>query len=435
MTYKITRRQKAFIDAKSDEVLFGGAAGGGKSFGQLIDAMLFALRYAGSRQLILRRTFVELDRTLVFGALALYPKALYSYCLSRRVGTFTNGSTIEFGYCDSKADALRYQSAEYDVIRFDELTHFTEEIYTYLISRVRGANSFPKQVKSTTNPGGLGHEWVKKRFIDAGESEKEFATPTGTRIFLKAGIRDNYFLMKSDPHYLKRLENLCESDRRALLEGEWNIESGRYFSEWSERLHVTASFEIPTTWRRFFVMDYGLDMLAGFFIALDETNRAYVYKEIYESGLIISEVAKRILSEGEQTELNFAPPDLWNRRQESGISAAELFLQNGLELTKAPSDRVNGWLVMKEWLKPQEDEFGSLSSRIVFFPVCKNAIRTIGAILRDEKNPNDCAHEPHELTHAPDAIRYFLASWRARTGEKTEESEPDSLSKLLNYKL
>ncbi len=238
MTYKITRRQKAFIDAKSNEVLFGGAAGGGKSFGQLMDAMLFALRYAGSRQLILRRTLVELERTLVFGALALYPKSLYSYSFSRHIGTFANGSTVEFGYCDSRADALHYQSAEYDVIRFDELTHFTEEIYTYLISRVRGANGFPKQVKSTTNPGGVGHEWVKRRFIDAGESEKEIKTPTGTRIFLKANVRDNFFLMKHDPNYVKRLENLSEKDRLALLEGEWNIEEGRYFSEWSEKLHV-----------------------------------------------------------------------------------------------------------------------------------------------------------------------------------------------------
>lgn len=291
MRYRVTRRQKAFIDAKCDEVLFGGAAGGGKSFGQLIDAMLFALRYGGSRQLILRRTLGELDRTLVSGALALYPQRLYSYNVSHHIGRFINGSVIEFGYCDSRADALRYQSAEYDVIRFDELTHFSEEVYTYLISRVRGANDFPKQVKSTTNPGGIGHEWVKRRFVDIGESEREYETEAGTRIFLRAGVSDNFFLMKKDKDYIKRLKNLSESDRRALLEGEWNISEGRYFDEWSAERHVVKAFTVPREWRRFFTMDYGLDMLAGYFVALDGTGKAYVYKEIYESNLMIKNLS------------------------------------------------------------------------------------------------------------------------------------------------
>ena len=166
MNLSVTRKQKAFIDATPSEVLFGGAAGGGKSYGQVVDALLFAIKYPKSKQLILRRTFSELEKSLIRLSLSLYPKEIYSFNQSSHTGRFLNGSIIDFGYCAAEFDVYQYQSAEYDVIRFDELTHFTESQYIYLISRVRGANDFPKQIKSSTNPGGVGHGWVKARFVD-----------------------------------------------------------------------------------------------------------------------------------------------------------------------------------------------------------------------------------------------------------------------------
>ncbi|MBE6536714.1 MAG: hypothetical protein E7673_02050 [Ruminococcaceae bacterium] len=170
----VTKKQKLFIDAEESEVLFGGAAGGGKSYGQMVDALLFALRYAGSKQLILRRTFSELDKSLIRTSLALFPREIYTFNSSNHTGKFKNGSIIDFGYCATENDVYQYQSAEYDCIRFDELTHFTEAQYVYLISRVRGANGFPKQIKSSTNPGGVGHSWVKSRFIDPAPHGKSF---------------------------------------------------------------------------------------------------------------------------------------------------------------------------------------------------------------------------------------------------------------------
>lgn len=166
LSLELTSTQKQFMDADADEVLFGGAAGGGKSYGQLADALLFALRYPKSRQLILRRTFPELEHSIIFTSLQFYPKRAASYRAAAHTWEFLNGSRVEFGCCAAEKDVLRYQGAEYDVIRFDELTHFTEAQYTYLHSRVRGVNPFPKQVKSSTNPGGPGHAWVKERFID-----------------------------------------------------------------------------------------------------------------------------------------------------------------------------------------------------------------------------------------------------------------------------
>ena len=152
----VTPKQRAFMRATESEVLFGGAAGGGKSYGQAADALLFALCYPASKQLILRRTFAELDKSLIRTALAIYPRELFSFNSSTHTGRFTNGSIIDFGYCATENDVYQYQSAEYDVVRFDELTHFTEGQYLYLISRVRGANGYPKQIKSSTNPGGVG---------------------------------------------------------------------------------------------------------------------------------------------------------------------------------------------------------------------------------------------------------------------------------------
>lgn len=419
MQIEITPRQRDFIRAKSGEVLFGGAAGGGKSYGQLVDALIFALRYPQSKQLILRRTLPELDKSLVRCALSLYPQEIFTYKAAKHEGRFKNGSIIDFGYCDAENDVYKYQSAEYDVIRFDELTHFTESMYTYLISRVRGANGYPKQIKSSTNPGGVGHSWVKGRFIDTGKPNEEHLG----RIFIPSKVSDNSFLMKADPGYVKRLEKLSRKDREALLNGNWDIFDGQYFTEWERDLHVMEPFEIPSDWRRYFVMDYGLDMLAGYWIAVDGFGRAYVYREIYESGLIISEAAKKISSATtEKLYASIAPPDLWNRRQDTGKSAAEIFSENGVPLIAAKNERVQGWYNLKEWLSPRRDETGSRCAYLRIFSNCINLIRTLPAVTVDSINPNDVAKTPHELTHAPDAIRYFVAG-RPIPAEKVRDRD------------
>ena len=290
----VTKKQKSFIDAKEGEVLFGGAAGGGKSFGQVIDALIFALKYRGSKQLILRRTFAELDKSLIRTALAVYPRELFSLNSSTHTGKFKNGSCIDFGYCATENDVFQYQSAEYDCIRFDELTHFTEAQYIYLISRVRGANAFPKQIKSSTNPGGIGHGWVKKRFIEPHTAGESFFGEDGLeRIFIPSYLSDNAFLEKSDPKYRERLAALPEKERRALLFGDWDIFEGQYFSEFSKEKHVIEPFRVPGSWRKYRTIDYGLDRLACLWIAVSPEGQSFVYREYCESDLPIGESAAR----------------------------------------------------------------------------------------------------------------------------------------------
>ena len=414
----VTRKQKRFIDSTESEVLFGGAAGGGKSYGQMVDAMLFALRYPGSRQLVLRRTFPELEKSLIRTSLSLFPREIYSFNSSSHTGKFKNGSIIDFGYCATENDVYQYQSAEYDVIRFDELTHFTEAQYVYLISRVRGANSYPKQIKSSTNPGGVGHGWVKERFVDAAERGRPFLGKDGmSRIFIPALLDDNRFLCEGDPEYKKRLLALPERERKALLLGDWDIFEGQYFTEFSRERHVIEPFEIPIGWRRFRTIDYGLDRLACLWIAVSPEGRFFVYREYCESDLSISEAARAITErtpKNEDVYATLAPPDLWSRSQETGRSKASLFSEFGVSFTKTSNDREAGWLSLKELLRTEKP-------RLQIFSVCTEIIKCLPALQIDKIRTSDCATEPHDITHAPDALRGFAIFYAA---PKSEEREP-----------
>ena len=423
INWKITEKQEAFIHADAAEVMFGGAAGGGKSYVQVIDAFLFAMKYPGSKQLILRRTFGELEKSIIRTVLGLYPREIFKYNSSAHTGRFYNGAIIDFGYLAAENDVYQYQSAEYDVIRFDELTHFTEHQYIYLMSRVRGANGYPKQIKSSTNPGHVGHQWVKRRFVDpAPKGGKVFVGDDGlNRLFIPALLTDNHFLMRSDPAYRQRLLAMPEKERRALLEGDWNVFEGQYFEEFSTEKHVCDPFPIPREWRRYRAIDYGLDMLAGVFVAVSPKGRVYMYREAGGSNLPISDAARRILDASEKDESFFAtlaPPDLWNRSQETGRSKATIFYDSGLTLNKSNNDRETGWLALKELLKIRDDGEPMLK----IFSTCTEIIKCLPALQHDEKRPTDCATEPHEFTHFPDALRYFaIFWWRPEKVEKEEE--------------
>lgn len=419
MDIEITEKQEQFINSEAFETLFGGAAGGGKSYGQLVDALLYALKYPKSKQIIFRRTFPDLEKSLIRVSLESYPREAASYNSSKHIWTFKNGSIIDFGYIDSENDVYQYQSAEYDVIRFDELTHFTKYMYTYMISRCRGANPYPKHIKSSTNPGGVGHSWVKERFIDIGAPNQmhEITLENGkknTVIFIPSLVQDNMFLLDNDPDYINRLELLPEKEKQALLYGDWDIFDGQFFTEFDRKIHVITPFEIPKDWRIYRARDYGLDMCATLWIAMDYHMNIYTYKELYESDLIVSEAARKINAmTNEKIQIDYAPPDLWNRNKDTGKSTTDIFAENGQYLTKADNNRVTGWLAVHEWLKVFKDEQGQPNSKLKIFSNCVNLIRTLPALQHDEKNPNDVATEPHEFTHAPDALRYFCTMWQS----------------------
>ena len=402
--------------------------GGGKSFGQLLDAFLYALQYPGIKQLILRRTYPELEKSLIRTSLGFYPKEVCKYNDSKKMYTFENKSIIDFGYCDSEKDVFKYQSQEYDVIRFDEATHFTEYMYSYIKTRCRGVNNFPKQVKSTTNPGGIGHTFFKDRFIDFGTDE--FTDENGTRLFIPARLKDNKFLMESDPNYAKRLNSLPEKERKALLDGDWNIFEGMYFSEFRTDIHILEPFVIPEEWNKYATIDYGLDMFAVLWIAVDPQGNEFVYKELYQNNLIVSDAARKFMEYNGKDKLTaiFAPPDLWNRRNDTGRSAADIFKDVGVVLKRTNNDRILGWYAVKEHLRifdSKNEQTGEpiQVSKLRIFRNCRNLIRTLPQLQYDDKNPNDVSSEPHELTHINDALRGFCIERSRKTEVRNEKEE------------
>lgn len=416
-------KQRAFLQVRARFVAYGGARGGGKSWAVRVKAALLAVKYPGIRVLILRRTYPELRENHILPMIRLL-KGVAAYRDTDKAFTFPGGSRVRFGYCAGDMDVNQYQGQEYDVIFIDEATQFTEYQFSVLTACVRGTGDCPKRVYLTCNPGGVGHAWVKRLFVDRdfrpGENPDDY-------VMVRATVYDNKALMERDPGYVGMLRNLPEDLRRAWLYGDWDVYEGQFFREFNRETHVCAPFAVPPGWRKYVTMDYGLDMLAVLWVALDPGGRAFVYRELAVSDRIISDAAADVkrLSEGEEIYAYLAPPDLWSRRQETGKSAAEWFSEAGLWLDKTSNSRVDGWYAVKEWLKPSPE-----GPKLRIFESCKNLIRCLPLLQHDMKNPSDVAAEPHEITHLPDALRGFCVhrSAPAKGGEARRADIYDAFS-------
>jgi len=432
--YVPTERQRVFHSCPADVVLYGGAAGGGKSEALLWEAFIQCVETPGNKALLLRRTFPELNRSLIQRSLEKFPRSVCEWRASEKAWYFKNGSVLEFGYCERESDVHKYQSAEYGFIGFDELTHFTKYMWTYLVgSRLRSTvpGAWPR-ARAASNPGNIGHLWVKEMFVDKGLRDIVWEDETGVRYaFIPARVQDNPHLLKNDPDYIRRLQSLPEAERRALLEGDWNVFAGQYFPEWREDIHVVEPFEIPRWWKRFRSLDYGLDCTACYWWAVSPEGKLYVYRELYKPNLTLTEAAEIILNMTPKEEIisyTVASPDLWNRRQDRGISGAEIMAQAGLKgLVPADNRRVPGWRALREALKPYDDLNSEpdpvtgqprKTARLQIFRNCYELIRTLPALVHDENDPEDVADECED--HGPEAIRYGIMSRPPKTVSQRE---------------
>jgi phage terminase large subunit len=272
-----------------------------------------------------------------------------------------------------------------------------------------------KQVTITYNPW-INSHWTKSRYWDGKCPENVFRLTTTHKC--------NEYLDESDHKKIEDLQYTNPQRYKVVGLGEYGMPGGTYFEEFREDIHVIKPFPIPEHWNRYTTKDYGLDMLAQYWIAIDTYNNAYVYKELYESNLIVSEAAARIkkVNGTDKISIKYAPPDLENRQKDSGKSIFDLFRLEGEYLTKSDNRRVDGWLAVKEWLKVIETKdietgLPIKTSRLKIFDNCVNLIRTLPSVLKDEADPNDVATEPHELTHAPDALRGFCIMRQAPSAE------------------
>ena len=397
--------QREFFASRCKYTAYGGARGGGKTWASSRKAIGGALRWQGIKILMIRREYDDMRNSLIEPMLAILPQEIATYNGTLNIIYFVNGSTIKFGNMPGYGAAVagKYQGQEYDWIFMEEATQFTEQEFRGLGACLRGVNKIPKRFYLTCNPGGVGHHWVKRLFVSRefrnGENPDDYC-------FIKATVEDNKDLMESSPDYVQALDLLPEDIRNAHRYGDWDALAGTYFSEFRPELHTCKPFRIPDEWPRYRAFDYGLDMFACLWIAVDFSGRCYVYREYCESDLVVSDAARVMRActpPEERVSFTIAPPDMWNRQKDSGKNMAELFMQNGIGLLKASNSRIQGWLALKELMKLRKDGKPGL----IIFSDCKSLIEFLPALQHDTKNPSDCAKEPHEITHAPDALRYF----------------------------
>ena len=403
--------QMDFLAAGETDVLYGGAAGGGKSYAMLVDPLRFAHR-AAHRALILRRSMPEL-RELIDKSRELYPKA-FPGCKYREVEklwTFPSGAKVEFGFLERDADVYRYQGQAYSWIGFDEITHLpTEFSWNYLASRLRTTDSeITPYMRCTANPGGVGAGWVKKRYISPSVPNDSFIGDDGiTRKFIPARLNDNPYLAE-DGRYEQMLKSLPPTQRKQLLEGNWEVAEGAAFTEFDRDMHIIEPFDIPLHWERVKGLDYGYaSESACVWATIDPNdNTLIIYRELYRKNLLATELAEMLTN----MELNdpmsvrgVLDTACWSRTGTTGPTVAETLIQGGHKLRPADKNRIAGKIQIHEHLKVQP----SGRPRMQIFNTCPNLIRELQSIPLDKNNPEDV--NTHAADHAYDALRYLIMS-------------------------
>jgi len=425
--------QTEFLAAGEREVLYGGSAGGGKSYAMLADP----LRYMGHPSfsgLLLRHTTEEL-RELIFKSKEMYPQIWKGIKWSERKMQWEapSGARLWMSYLDRDDDVLRYQGLAFSWIGFDELTQWsTPYAWNYMRSRLRStAPDLPVYMRATTNPGGPGHQWVKKMFIDPAPYGKQFdATdiesgnvltyPKGhsregqalfKRRFIPARLSDNPYLAEQGD-YEAMLLSLPEHQRKQLLEGDWDIKEGAAFTEFDRNIHVVEPFSIPRNWVKFRACDYGYGSYSGvLWFAVSPDEQIIVYRELYCSKVLATDLADMILdAEADDGNIKYGVLDssLWHKRGDTGPSLAEQMIMKGCRWR--PSDRSKGSRVSGKneiHRRLQVDEFTE-EPRLVFFNTCTNMVSQLPSIPLDKKNPEDVDTRAED--HLYDALRYGIMS-------------------------
>ena len=421
--------QEEFLSAGERDVLYGGAAGGGKSFALLADPLRYC-HNANHRGLLLRRTLDELTE-LIDKSRQLYTKAFpgAKFRESKSTWHFPSGATIWFTYLDRDKDVTRFQGQAFNWIGIDEITQYpTPYVWDYLRSRLRSTDPELQEnlyMRCTANPGGVGGWWVKKMYIEGTpenkafpafdiDTRKTFVWPSGHekagqplffRKFVPARLTDNPHLM-ADGQYEAMLRSLPDVERKRLLEGDWDVAEGAAFPEFSRTKHVVEPFDLPTNWPRIRAADYGYSapscVLWG---AIDWDNNIWVYRELYAKHLTAEQLADRIL-EAEQIDplphYTVLDSSCWNKTG-FGPSIAEVMMRQGVRWTPSDRNRIQGKMEIHRRLA---DDPYTKEPRVRFFSTCQNIVKQVAGIPLSKTNSEDVDTKAED--HAYDALRYMM---------------------------
>lgn len=416
-------KQTLFLKDKHRHIAYGGARGGGKSWAVRTKSKLLAFRYPGIKILIVRKTYKELQNNHI-EQLTAELAGFAKYNRSDKMFRFPNGSTISFGYCANEGDLGQYQGAEYDVVFIDEAGQLQESWIRKINLCVRGTNGFPKRTYYTLNPGGPGHAYFKRVFVDRNFNPDE---DPNDYFFIQAKVEDNKALMDTQPDYLRELENLPPTLRAAWKDGRWDVYEGQFFEDFRDVpehykdrrwTHVIEPFEIPDGWTicRSYDFGYGKPFSCAWW-AVDYDGTIYRIMELYGCTRTPNEGVKwtpdKQFEEIHKTEMQHpwlkgktiigvADPAIWDASR--GESVADTAARYGVFFTPGDNERIAGWMQCHYRLQFDEDGY----PRMYVFNTCRAFIRTIPTLIYDEHRAEDLDTKMED--HVADEWRYFCMS-------------------------
>ena len=439
--------------SKVDWLLYGGAAGGGKSELLAYHVHRLSVMYPGHRSLLIRTSLPELRRSLIIRTQVRYAQLKAAATLRSidnvKAWWYDNGSIIEYGYCARDEDVGQFMSAEYDFIGFDEATQFTPYQMLMISGRLRtskkmAAAGVRTHVMFATNPGDRGHTFLYQmlvgptqygRYAVVYDVSNGFEDPPIVRLvelpddleelekleiehdpndhlvvaFVPSTVVDNPYI---DPTYKKHLSMLPETERRQKLLGDWDTFSGQYFAEFQRNTHVIPSFEIPESWQKYRGIDFGTaNPFCCLWGALDPSDGTmYIYREAYLKNLTAADQArlvKQLSVDGhnnpESYVMTVGDPSMFSNVAGMGTTVAGQYQTNGVILTKAKNARIGGWQNVKRYLAPSPVDS---VVRLKIFDTCPNLIRTLPQMRYSHTNQEDL--DTKDEDHAVDALRYLL---------------------------
>lgn len=424
-------KQRTFHLSKKLYRLYGGAMGWGKSHAERMEAVRIAGRKKNLTIGLFRRTFPELEAAIILPLLAILPRHTYTYNNSKHIMTFPNGSKIIFWHVNNDQDVFKYQGAEFDAIGIDELQHFKEQHFDFLMTRLRTSKKkWRPCFFGTANPWGVGHTWIKRRWIDRNFRENE---PAEQYDYIPATLYDNPALLDNDPNYVKRLEALDEQQKKAYLYGDWNIFDGQYYAEWNPTIHICKPFAIPESWKKVRALDYWYsNPTAILWLAEDPTDgTVYAYRNINKTKLLYQDVCNELIQNSPENETYIgtaADPALRAKSADTGETFFDIAERNKINIIPWDNDRISGAQLIRTLLQPYEETHpNGAKAGLQIFENCTSLIKTLPTLQFDKLKVEDVDTTGDD--HDFDALKYGLKLLKNKPAELKQVAELNEKAK------